>query len=265
MLSDPPWPRKFGPFSEKKFNESLEPVTVIHASRVADLEKCLCPEHGAECSFTGYPEAEYVISGGQHRTQEGGRVFGPDWEFQAAELLMHVTLQECAELWWNNENRGLPGVRERFIRQVVADNPAAVALTEELHRNGFGLRRGRDGRRDFTAVDLLQRLWEQNQTAARLVVTVLGETSVGTRGPLVRALFEIASWDLGVNQGVRVDWSRMTDKISTMETSLRQAEEGLAGGKSVAGGTKWARVANFIAMKYNVRRTTGRVGFPAWT
>ena len=256
----PPWPPKWGEFSQEKFDESLELVTVIRFSRVTGLDRAECPDHGADyCPYPIFPGAEYLVLGGQHRTLEGGRVLGPDWGFQVVELLVDVPVTELSRRWWTTENRRNAGTREVFARQVTAEDPAYLAMATALHGSDLDYRRG-SPLTDFTPIGSLPGFWAEDEEAARRMLRVLGEARVGTRLALVRALFEIAHWDLRMNQGRPVRWDGphgLTGTLQRLSDQLRRAEQATG----VSGSTTWQRVANTIAGEYNKHRTSGRVTF----
>jgi hypothetical protein len=253
-MKTPPWPSKWGEFSLDSFNTTLEPVTILAASRVTGLEDRICPEHGDKCQYTTYPEAEYVVLGGQHRTQEGGRVLGADWELNTAELLSPIALTDLSKPWWQNEQRRAAGSREVFAKRVLDGDPDYVEMAVCLHQHGFDYRRGQhNGRRDFTSIGTLPALWYRDQEAVRIMISLLAETTCETRLPLVRAMFEIAHWDLRDNKGTRVFWtgrSGMPNKLLRLGGKLRQAEQAIG----VAGDSAWKRVANTVVANYNKSR-----------
>jgi hypothetical protein len=263
-LLSPSWPvRKWGEFSLRKFSLSLDPVTVIRAGRVPGLDKPACQEHGAGCAYDTWPgDVEYLVLSGQHRTQEGGNVYGPDWEFQAAELLFDIELGHLGEPWWITEDSRDPGTREVFAKKVLDGVPAYAAMARVLRRNGFTYRRRDPGLRDFTSIGSLPSLWGQDMEAAATAVAVLGAAGTGTRKPLLRALFELAHWDIRENDGIRVSWDgaeSMTARLMRMPR-LTSAE---AGDFSVDKLMPWQRVARYIAREYNLRRRNAtRVSFP---
>lgn len=256
-LLSPPWPeRKWGEFDLAKFYDNLEPVTVIHASLVKGLGEWQCVDHGPDCNYTVWPGAEYVVLGGQHRTQEGGRVHGPDWEFWAVEWTKPVALERLGRSWWVTEDRRVSGSREKFAKKLQDGEPEYVEMAEVLHSNGFTYRRG-EKLRDFTAIGSVETLWKKNPDAVRVMVAVLGASGCDTRQPLVRALFELASWDAQEHAGVR--WGDLEAKLSRRVDEPRKAELG----NSVDGKVPWQRVASYLGRIYNTGRQPGnRIVFP---
>lgn len=275
-LMTPPWPKRWGEFSLDKFYASLEPVTVIDAARVRGLARNLCEEHGEDCEYSSWDEAKYIVLGGQHRTQEGGNVLGPDWEFEAVELLSEVKLTDLANRWWVTEQRRTPGSRVIFDKRVHDGVPEYVDMAECLLANGFTWKRSdaarNSGRFDFTSVGSLAGLWHRDEQAARIMVEVLGKAgpignggAATTRMPLVRAIYEMVRWDLHENTGTHVRWTHgygdMGGKIRFLGSRVTYYEQAIG----VAGDTTWKRVANSLAAQYNKGRTTGKVDFVLFT
>jgi hypothetical protein len=253
-----------GPFSMELFHASLEPVTVVHASKINGLQPWKCPDHGDECEYEIWPEAEYVVLGGQHRTLEGGKKRGPDWEFSAVERTTPIHLAELGTAWWVSEQRRAPGVREKFNKKVQDGVPEYLEMAAYLKENGLThARKGDTQFIEFGALVTLENGWRTNTEAAKIMIRTVGQSQVKAQGTIARALIEMAIWDIQDNSGTRVKWTG----TQSMATKLAELSGRLKGGQNTmgvpGGDVAWRRAANWLGVQYNMHRRNG-IDWPTW-